>query len=101
RPAGVGVSVRQDRGAGADLLHAAAAGDRAAERVGVGTVERERAVVSHIAEDRTSGPAVNKLPRAARNGGAAGVGVGAPQDQRAGRGLAEPAAAGERAGEIT
>src|SRR5262249_42939316 len=47
-----------------------------AEREGVGAVDRERAVVDDVADDRSAGAAVAELQRGSADGGAAGIGVG-------------------------
>ena len=74
----------QDRAAGAELLEHARAGNDAAQGEHVGTVDREGAVVYHIADDGASRAAVAELQRASADDRATGIGVRPAQDQRAG-----------------
>src|SRR5207245_11595768 len=79
--AGVGVvGGGEDRGPGADLLERTRAGNDAAEGERVRTVDREGAVVYHIAHDRAARAAVAELQRASADGRATGIGVGGSED---------------------
>ena len=79
--AGVAVAGGEDGGASACLHHAARAADLPAKGHRVGAVEGQRAIVDHIANDRTRGAAIAQLqPGAAVDRGAAGIGVGAGED---------------------
>jgi hypothetical protein len=52
---------------GAELRKVAGAGDRSAEGIGVGTVNREGTVVDDITDDRPAGPAIAELQGAGRD----------------------------------
>ena len=83
--AGIAVVAGQDRRAGADLVHDAAARDHAGEAVVAVQVEGERAVVDHVAVDqRAAVAAIADLQRPAPNRRAGAVAVIAGQRQRAG-----------------
>ena len=97
--AGIGVGPGQRRGAGAALLHRAAAGDDVCEGDRVRAVERERAVVGDVARDRPGGAAVTDLQGAGGDRGAAGIGVGPRQRRGAGTALLHRAAARDVAAE--
>ncbi len=62
------------------MLDGAAAGDRAGKGRRVGALEDERAGVGHVTDEGAGGAAVAELEGAAADGGAAGVGVVAGED---------------------
>jgi hypothetical protein len=64
----VGVHRRQDRGARANLIDGANAGNHAVEGDGVGAVEGKCAIVGDIACDGARSTAIAKLQRAAFDG---------------------------------
>src|SRR5699024_8747259 len=87
----------KDGRAGTDLVHRAAAGDQAGERVGVASVERQSAVVRDIAGKRARGSAVAKLQRAGRDRRAAAVAAVGCQNRGAGADLRNATSTGDRA----
>ena len=95
RAAGIVVVGRQDQRATAGLDDRPDAADDAREGRGVAAVEGQGAAVQDVADDAAAGTAIAKLQGAGRDRGAAGVGVRAGQDERAGAGLGQDAGAGD------
>ena len=98
RSPGVGAAAGEHGRAGARLDDGAWAGDRAAERVLVGAVEIEPAVVRDVANDRAARALIADDQAGAVDRRAAGVGVVARQVDVVG-GHDDAAAAGDRAAE--
>ena len=97
RTTGIGVGGSQGRGAAACLRQRARTRDLAAERVAVGTVERQHAVVDDIADYAATGAAIAELQRAVADRGVAAIGAVGGQDGGAGAGLFDIARARDHA----
>src|SRR5207342_396987 len=84
RAAGIGAGAGQGESAAADLLDRAQAAYRAGEGHAVGPIEQEAAIIVDVAEDAAAGSTRADLQRSAPDRGAAGIEIGAGQDQGSG-----------------
>ncbi|MCY1407897.1 hypothetical protein D9M71_232090 [compost metagenome] len=97
--AGVTVVTSQDQRPDRTLAQVAAAADQAIEGQQVGAGEGERGIVDDIADNGATEGIVADLQGAPTDGGSAGIGVLAAQDQGAAAGLGQPIVAGQYDGD--